>query len=74
MLVADAVDVLRALAGEAEEGADVLGTLGELGEQRSSLGLAGSFGSRLLLALPSTEHGHLSAGGVAGARDGESLA
>jgi hypothetical protein len=56
MVVAHALDVPRAIVGETEEGADVLGSLGELREQRAALCLAGSLGGGRLLAFASSEH------------------
>jgi hypothetical protein len=56
MVVAHALDVPRAIVRQAQEWADMLGSLSELCEQRAALFLAGSLRGGRLLAFASSEH------------------
>ena len=56
VLLADALDVAGSVAFEAQERTDVIGALGELGEERMAFGLARSLGGLRLVAPASSEH------------------
>ncbi len=56
MIVADAFDVARAVRLEAQERTDVLGALGQPGEEGTTFRLSGRLGSHRLFTFSSSEH------------------